>query len=376
MNRGNALPHAWHDWAYHHRGALFGLAPVLLPLAWLYGGIVRLRRALYETGYFRGRRFPIPVISVGNLTVGGVGKTPFTLYLADWLLYNGFRPAIVTRGYGRRSPEPLIFRSGSLHPYQITAYGDEPALLSRLTQAPIGIGADRGALIQTLSANHECDIVLLDDGFQHLPVRRDLDFVLLDGERPAGNGHCLPCGPLREPLSALRRADAVVFHGEPSPAAQRLPLPDHGRIFTGALEWIGLIPLETWMKQRGTPGVTVKHFSGTPVVLVSGIGAPERLEKQARALGLRVQEHLRYPDHYWFTENDVRIFALKSRRHPVLFTEKDAIRLLPHESRLSELAAQSHVIHAAWTLQNQNRFDIWLHERIESLRLESDKPAD
>ncbi|MFB3787341.1 MAG: tetraacyldisaccharide 4'-kinase [bacterium] len=368
MNRGNTLPHAWHDLAYHHRGPLRGLAPVLLPLAWLYGRAARLRRALYEKDYFRRRRFPVPVISVGNLTVGGVGKTPFTLYLADWLQYNGFHPAIVLRGYGRQTSSPLILRSGSLHPHSITAYGDEPALLSRYTPTPIGIGADRGALIHTLTAKRECDIVLLDDGFQHLQVQRDLDFVLLDAERPEGNGHCLPYGPLREPLPALSRADAVVFLGAPSSPAKRLPLPEYCPVFSGTLEWIDLIPLETWMKQRGTPGIPVKHFTGTPVILVSGIGSPERLEKQARALGLRVQEHLRYPDHYWFADNDIRIFALKSRQHPVLFTEKDAIRLIPHESRLSELAARSHVIHAAWTMHRQEQFDAWLLERIRPLQ--------
>ncbi|HOL93539.1 MAG TPA: tetraacyldisaccharide 4'-kinase [bacterium] len=370
MNWGNALSQAWRELAYHRRGAFRGLAPVLLPLAWLFGHVSRLRRALYETGYLQQRRFPVPVISVGNLTVGGVGKTPFTLYLAELLQFNGYRPAIVMRGYGRRSPKPLILRSGPLHPHQIPTYGDEPALLSRYTEIPIGIGADRGALIQTLTANRECGIILLDDGFQHLPVHRDLDLVLLDGGNPTGNGHCLPYGPMREPASALRRADAVVFHDAPSPSAKRLALTAFSPVFTGALEWIDLIPLGTWMKQRGTPGVTISHFAETPVILVSGIGSPERLEKQARALGLRVHEHLRFPDHYWFSDNDIRIFALKSRQHPVLFTEKDAIRLVPHESLLSELAERSYVIHAKWMLHEPERFEMWLLGRMDALQKE------
>ncbi|MFQ5817671.1 MAG: tetraacyldisaccharide 4'-kinase, partial [Terriglobia bacterium] len=179
------------------------LRTLLSPLAFLYAQFMRTRAVLYARGTLRARRLPAKVISVGNLTVGGTGKTPLVLWLAQRLQARGLKVAVLSRGYGRLTQEARIFADGSP---RVEEAGDEAVLLARrLVGVLLGIGGDRFAVGLHLAEKHHPDVFLLDDGFQHLRVARDLDIVVLDASDPFGGGYVLPAGRLREPVRALAR---------------------------------------------------------------------------------------------------------------------------------------------------------------------------
>ncbi|MEE9234788.1 MAG: tetraacyldisaccharide 4'-kinase, partial [Candidatus Acidoferrales bacterium] len=189
---------------------------LLWPLEVLYRIFLRARAAAYGRGWLRRERLPGKVVSVGNLTVGGTGKTPMVIHLARWLRQRGLHVAVLTRGYGRREHQPLVINGlGQVSQYRSELMGDEAILLARrLPDVTIGIGADRVALgrrIVEMESPRPPEVFLLDDGFQHLRVARDLDLVLVDARNPFGNGAVLPAGPLREPRRALARADVIVL---------------------------------------------------------------------------------------------------------------------------------------------------------------------
>ena len=184
------------------------LRTLLLPLAFSYAQFMRIRAALYARALLQARRLPGRVISVGNLTIGGTGKTPLVLWLAQRLQGSGVKVAVLSRGYGRTVASPRIFADGNV---PVDEGGDEPALLARhLTGVPFGIAGDRFAVGLRLAEQHHPEVFLLDDGFQHLRVARDLDIVVVDSSDPFGGGAVLPAGRLREPVRALDRADLVV----------------------------------------------------------------------------------------------------------------------------------------------------------------------
>src|SRR5262249_25272096 len=177
----------------------------------LYRGGVRLRNALYDGGVVTPARLPWPVVSIGNLTVGGSGKTPITSYLAGALLARGFRVGIASRGYGRVGGDPVLVSDGRGVLVDARTAGDEPMLLARAhPEAAVAVAGDRRAACRLLPDLPAPRVLLLDDAFQHRAVARDLDLLLVDGQAPFGNGRILPFGPLREPISGVRRADAVV----------------------------------------------------------------------------------------------------------------------------------------------------------------------
>src|SRR5271170_845150 len=180
----------------------------LLPLSSIYGAAVGSRRYLYAKRLRRSIRVPVPVIVVGNLSVGGTGKTPLVCWLVSHLAERGFKPGVVTRGYGGASGDARII-DASAGP---DAVGDEPILLVRRTGAPVAVGRDRPAAAQLL-VNAGCDVVVSDDGLQHYALARDCEIVVIDGERRFGNGWLLPAGPLRETKTRLAFADAVVVNG-------------------------------------------------------------------------------------------------------------------------------------------------------------------
>ncbi|QID18245.1 tetraacyldisaccharide 4'-kinase [Nitrogeniibacter mangrovi] len=285
-------------------------AILLLPLAGLFFLIAQLRRWVYRLDRRRVRRAPVPVIVVGNIAVGGSGKTPVVAWLATRLLRQGFQPGIVSRGYGRADDAIRV-----LTPDDTPAtVGDEPVLLAHLTACPVAVGRRRPDVIDALLAAHPAvDVIISDDGLQHLAMARDLEIVVLD-ERVLGNRWLLPAGPLREPLGRLRAADLVLCHGVPGPWLSRHLDPAR----TAPMSLVGH-HFER-LADRGECRSPV-DFAGRRVHAVAGIGRPRRFFDQLRAMGLDVVEHP-FPDHHRFVADDLAFAA----HEPLLMTEKDAVK--------------------------------------------------
>lgn len=277
------------------------LSWLLLPLSWIYCAIVRLRRFAYRMGWFRSERLAVPVILVGNLSVGGTGKTPLVLRLVEWLKARGWTPGIITRGYGGRAshwPQRVWPESD---PDQL---GDEPLLLARRSGCAVVAGPDRVAAGRLAIQEGGCDILVSDDGLQHYRLARDLEIVLIDGTRGFGNGRCLPAGPLREPRGRLASVDLVLYKDGmgPGPAMRLIPT-----------EAVNLNHPE---RRRALAG-----FRGRPILAVAGIAHPERFFALLEAAGL-VIERCPFPDHHPYTQSD----GARWRGRAVIMTEKDAVK--------------------------------------------------
>ena len=281
-----------------------GRAPSLWlrALSLLFGALGGLRRRLYAARLLPRLLLPVPVVVVGNITVGGTGKTPLTIALVEALRERGFKPGVVSRGHGGSARAPMLLDAGT--PPQIA--GDEACLIRRATQAPVSIGRDRAAAARLLLARGDVDVIVADDGLQHYRLHRDVEICVIDGERRFGNGRLLPAGPLREP--AVRLA-GVEFRACNGGTAQ---------------------PGEVTMRLRGDTAVALSDstrvrplgaFAGQRVHAVAGIGNPRRFFAQLRASGIDVVEHP-FPDHHAFAASDLAF----GDDAPVLMTEKDAVK--------------------------------------------------
>lgn len=297
----------------------YRLSPVsvlLFPFGLLYGVLVRLRRLLYRWGVFSSVKLPVPVIVVGNLTVGGTGKTPLVLWLAAELQRQGCRPAILCRGYGGSDVGPCAV-GGDDDPDRV---GDEPVLLARLGGCPVWIGRDRAAAGgEMLRVHPERDIVICDDGLQHYRIQRDLEIAVED-ERGHGNGLMLPAGPLRE--SADRAVDATVVNGGSADS----------EAVTRGQQATGQRGVQTAFRMRLEPRgfyfvhdpgreVSLAELSGKCVHAVAGIGNPARFFALLARLGLEPTCHA-FPDHHAYSATDLDFVDCDL----VLMTEKDAVK--------------------------------------------------
>ena len=287
---------------WYRRGPL---AWLLWPASLVFGLAVVLRRVLYFLRLLPSAHPGIPVIVVGNVTVGGSGKTPLVLWIAEFLKKNGWSPAIVSRGYGRKmagkAAEPRAATVGD----EAEQVGDEPIVLSRRSGCPVWVGADRLAVIAALRGPHpEVDVLVLDDGLQHYRLRRDLEIAVVDS-RGFGNGFLLPAGPLREPPRRLKSVDAVVSHGAPVPG------------YAMKLEGDTVHRMTDSRDRR-----PVQSFRGQKVHAVAGIGNPNRFFLHLTRLGVRVLPHP-FPDHHRLTPEELEF----GDEAPVMMTEKDAVKL-------------------------------------------------
>jgi tetraacyldisaccharide 4'-kinase len=273
----------------------------LIPLSLAYGAVCGSRQFLYARGLRRPVSLPRPVIVVGNLTVGGTGKTPLVCWLASRLAERGFAPGIVTRGYGG-SLRGVRLATAADDPAVV---GDEPILLARRTGVPVAVGRDRPAAAQLL-LEAGCDVIVSDDGLQHYALSRDCEIVVIDGDRRFGNGWLLPAGPLREKRTRLASADVVVVNGGRA-------LLDGA--FSMRLEARSAVALD------GSRTRPLPAFAGLEVHAVAGIGHPERFFNTLRAHGIEVIGHA-LPDHARLTPKDVDF----PDSRPVLMTEKDAVK--------------------------------------------------
>ncbi len=286
-------------------------ALALLPLSLLFRTVAGLRRRLYRAGALSGVRLPVPVIVVGNIAVGGSGKTPVVEWLVRQLVAAGRRPGIVSRGYGSTQGDGVALVPADGDPLR---YGDEPVLLARLCGCPVAIGRDRPAAAQALLQAHpECDVVIADDGMQHYRLARDLEIAVVD-ERVLGNRWPLPAGPLREPLSRLAAVELVIAHGGLSPrlraALQTTP------VFSMHLEGGSFRSLAD--PARRLPAAAL---AGHRVHAVAGIGRPQRFFDQLASMGLEVVPHP-FPDHHRFAAADLAFGA----GAPIVMTSKDAVK--------------------------------------------------
>jgi tetraacyldisaccharide 4'-kinase len=301
------LPGCW----YRRRLAV-ALWP-LLPISWLFGLLAGLRRWLYRCGALQSYRLTVPVVVVGNLTVGGSGKTPLVLWLVRRLQEQGWRPGIISRGYGRRGGQVCAVVASSV----FSLVGDEPLLLARRSGVPVFVGCDRVAAGQALLAAHpDCDVIVSDDGMQHYRLKRTAQVVVFDS-RGVGNGHLLPAGPLREPLRRLAGVDAVVWNG---PAERRVEgaarhLPQFDMRLVG----------QRFVAISGEQSNCDADFlKSRKLHAIAGIGDPRRFFSQLEALGLEFEAHP-FPDHHPYSDADLAF----ARHDVLLMTEKDAVKCEP-----------------------------------------------
>ena len=285
-----------------HWGRRGALAWLLWPASLLFGLAVLLRRLLFSLRLLGSAHPGIPVIVVGNITAGGSGKTPLTLWIAEFLRAKGWHPGIVSRGYGAKETSPRAATIAST-PGEV---GDEPILLSRRSGCPVWVGADRVAVARALrAANKDVDVLILDDGLQHYRMRRDIEIAVLDS-RGTGNGFLLPAGPLREPAWRLKSVDAVVCNGFRREGS-----------FSMQMEGGTLHRMTDAADRR-----PAQALAGQKVHAVAGIGDPDRFFLHLGRLGLKPVPHP-FPDHHPFTPQDLAFAGEEA----VVMTEKDAVKL-------------------------------------------------
>ncbi|OMH25257.1 tetraacyldisaccharide 4'-kinase [Motiliproteus sp. MSK22-1] len=280
----------------------YGKIPWLLPL-WpvekLFVFLAHRRRTAFGKGLKTVWQAPVPVIVVGNISVGGVGKTPVVVHLVELLIQFGFRPGVVSRGYGGNAPD---------YPYRVVASsnaadsGDEPLMIAQRCGCPVVVDPDRAQACRALLESGEVDVIISDDGLQHYRLSRDIEIAVVDGARGLGNGHCLPVGPLREPPARLDEVDFCIVNGGGWKHCNSYPMSlNVSSIQTLLAEPVQLLPGK--------------------VNAVAGIGNPQRFFKTLRSLGFEVIEHS-FADHHHFSANDL----LFDNDFPVIMTEKDAVK--------------------------------------------------
>jgi tetraacyldisaccharide 4'-kinase len=317
------------------------LTPGQRPTWWLawaalpYRALARLRAFGYEAGWFRRHRLPVPVVSIGNLTVGGTGKTPMVIELAERLLRDGKRVAVLSRGYRRSARAPMLLVSDGVRllagPKEA---GDEPYLIARrCPQAVVAVGVDRSRLGRWVLSRFAVDCFLLDDGFQHMGLHRDIDLLLIDATDPSGLEQVLPAGRLREPLEAAGRATAVIV----TRAEKQTDVEEVLDRLQSALKSLPMTAQVAFYPQALQAVMTksarsLETCEGQSALLVSGVGHAASFGAMAGRLGLKVLEEVVNPDHHCYTAHEVaclRQRAADLRADLVLTTEKDAGKLQP-----------------------------------------------
>jgi len=297
------LQRIWYEGAAGYR--------LLLPIAGLYWLSVELRRFLYRARVLPGCRPKVPVIVVGNVTVGGTGKTPVTIWLGGALRERGFRPGIVSRGYGgSKSAGPVRVDAAS----DPAIVGDEPVLLALRSGLPVVVDANRCRAAEML-VTEGCDLIIADDGLQHYRLGRNYEICVIDGARGLGNRQLLPAGPLREPIDRLQEVDQVIVNGRLSVGCERLTLVEQN-----AIEF-ELVPGDA-VRLDGSLARPLAGFAGSTVHAVAAIGNPRRFFDMLRSRGIEVIEHP-LPDHAALSRADLDF----DDRFDILMTEKDAVKL-------------------------------------------------
>jgi tetraacyldisaccharide 4'-kinase len=296
----NKLIHVW----YQERPSL--LSRLLYPFSLLFRVVTVARRLCYRFHLLRSQSFSAPVIVVGNITVGGTGKTPMVIHLVELLTAHGYHPGVVSRGYGGTATHATLVTENS----DAKQIGDEALLIARQTRAPVVVAKKRCQAVKKLLAEKQCDVIISDDGLQHYAMVRDVEVAMLDGKRRLGNMHMLPAGPLREPIDRLREVDALVI--------------TEGEAFND--EYAMTLAPADYLIAVTDPSKTlaVSTLTEQSVHAVAGIAHPERFFVTLNALGVKAERHV-FPDHYAYTAKDLNFADDK----PVIMTEKDAVKCRP-----------------------------------------------
>jgi tetraacyldisaccharide 4'-kinase len=286
--------------AWQQKNVFFYL--VLIPLSWLFAVVIAIRRWAYKVGLLQSFALPVPVVVVGNINMGGSGKTPVVIWLVEQLKKQGYTPGVISRGYGVDNALPTSVRQHSL----AAQVGDEPLLIAKRTDCPVWVGKNRvDAGKALLNAHPECDVIISDDGLQHYRLQRSLEIAVIDRDS-VGEQSLLPAGPLREPQSRLNTVDVVIANGEKLiENAYEMQL--HGQAFYNLIN-----PVQS---------VTADYFNNKKVKALAGIGKPVRFFNTLTNLGLDFEE-VSFEDHYAFTAQDLAPIDCEA----LLMTEKDAVK--------------------------------------------------
>lgn len=295
----NWLQKQWAVFTYWHM--------LLLPISWLFWLLSALRRFFYRVNIFKSYRLAVPVIVVGNINVGGTGKTPFVIWLAEQLKLSGYMPGIISRGYGGKAGE-LMQALPDTNP---TLVGDEPVLIAHRTHCPVFVSSDRIQAGESLLRQFpECNVIISDDGLQHYRMQRDVEIVIYDAAKAFGNGALLPAGPLRESVNRLSAVDAVICN-------------DNSQETNAVTNFFNMQLLSGEFYNLAQPALTASaaDFAGKKIFAIAGIGNPQRFFSQLSELGLHFDSRA-FADHYLYSLDD---FA-NINADIILMTEKDAVK--------------------------------------------------
>lgn len=282
---------------------------LLMPLSWVFGVVVIARKWLYKTNWLKSVRLSAPVIIVGNINVGGTGKTPLVIWLTEQMQSAGYKPGIISRGYGGNAQQVTEVLASS-NPFEV---GDEPVLIAMRTSCPVFVSANRVEAGRALLAAHpECNVIISDDGLQHYRLQRDIEIIVYDSVKGFGNGALLPAGPLRESKNRLKTVDAVVSNG--SVVNNELPL-------TVKPIEMQLESTDFYNALNNRIKSDAQAFVGQKVLAIAGIGNPMRFFNQLRRIGLGFQSQS-YSDHHAFTAEDFK----GVEADVIVMTEKDAVK--------------------------------------------------
>ncbi|MFH1288074.1 MAG: tetraacyldisaccharide 4'-kinase [bacterium] len=316
------------------RGLLsFFIRVILFGLSVLYSLFLEIRNIFYLTGLLKTNKLSVPVISVGNITLGGTGKTPFIIWLAEFLKNEKREVGILTKGYGRKNKnsDVILSKNNGISDYNIT--GDEPLLIKShiAAEIPIIIGSNRAKTGLLLEEKFQTEVILLDDGFQHVSLKRDLNIVVIDGLNPFGNFKVFPAGMLREKINNLKRADIfLITKVDLISAAGKNKIVDFiKKIVTNAVVLEGIFQAEKFVSLNTKKEYPVEYAARKKCIAFSGIGNPDSFLKTLKNINISILDYIIFPDHYSFRERDVNEIFERGRivnSDLILATEKDGIR--------------------------------------------------
>ena len=305
----------------------------LRPFSWLYKSLVIARRICYQIGLKKTIKFSVPIVVVGNITVGGTGKTPFVIGLTNWLKEQGFHPGIVSRGYGGKQSNLKVVTATS-DPHRV---GDEAVLIVKKTNCPMVVCSDRPLAVKKLLMDYDCDIIVSDDGLQHYALGRNIEIAMVDSDRLFGNRFCLPAGPLREPMSRLKTVDFMVMHGE-----------------TTQKNSMQLRHTALYQLKNPNNFFPMEVLKNKVIHAVAGIGAPHRFFQQLEKLDATVMAHP-FPDHHRYQPSDFNF----GDEAMIVMTEKDAVKCQSFDDQRLWCVTAEAVLSPEFLLRFQRRLELF-----------------